>query len=115
MAPMATTTTTTAAPTPASNSEAAAGGFFAEWRQSVNDQLAESARVLRDVTSAATKLTTQVSELERRISTLEHSPAEARSFLGTYGGCIGQVVYAGISGFGVLISITAIVLSIVLR
>lgn len=86
-----------------------------EWRQNVNEQLGENARLLREAAATFAEVKTQLIDHNRRINNLENVPATTRGFVGTYGGCIGQVVYAALTSFALLISITSVILSIVLR
>lgn len=105
------TTNHPAAPPQNNNSD----GFFQEWRQSVNEQLSELVKAVNTVTNSATKLATQVDQIEQRLRTVENRPDAARNSFSAYGGCLGQIVYAGLTSFALLISIASVVLSIVLR
>lgn len=47
--------------------------------------------------------------LEARVSALESSPRSTRDNLATYGGCLGQIVFAGLSGVATIIAIASLV------
>ena len=47
---------------------------------------------------------------DRRIKALEGGPQDTRSMLGTYGGCIGQALFALFSFCGLVISVASFIM-----
>ncbi len=86
--------------------------YFAEWRQGVNDELTESARLHKEASVNFEHLNTLYAEHDKRLNKLEDSPQRQQSAVGTYGGCVGQIVGAVFTLIGLVISITALILTL---
>lgn len=87
------------------------GGYVAEWRRRVDGELEESAKAHQQAAIIQERVLGRLDDHDRRIKALEVSPASLRSSFGTYGGCIGQVIFAVLSGLGVLISLVALIIT----
>ena len=86
--------------------------YSAEWRQGVNDELAESARLHREASVNFERLNVQYENHDKRLGKLEHAPASRRSTIDTYGGCLAQLIMAFIAFVSMAISITALILTL---
>lgn len=85
-----------------------AARFAAEWRQGVMQEFRAQAEINQQVSRSLTDLTTAVGTLKTAVDDMKTAPAGTRDALGTYGGCIGQVIFAALSAVAVLISVVGI-------
>lgn len=88
------------------------GDYFAEWRGTVNRELEESARLHQQAALTFERLKGQLDDHDRRIKSLEASPASLRDTFGTYGGCISQIIGAAFISLNSLIALAALVVSL---
>lgn len=86
--------------------------YSAEWRQGVNDELAESARLHREASINFERLRGQLDTHDRRLDKLENAPATRRTDIGTYGGCLAQLATAFFTVVGIVISVTALIITL---
>lgn len=86
--------------------------YSTEWRQGVNSELAESARLHREASVNFARLNIQYEEHDKRIGKLENAPATRRTDIGTYGGCLAQLATAFFTVVGIVISITAMIITL---
>lgn len=94
------------------NGNGEAQRFAAEWRQNVMEQQRAQAEINRTVAQSLTDITSAVATLKTAVDDLKKSPDMLRSMLGTYGGCLSQLLYATIASASLVASITAIVLTL---
>jgi hypothetical protein len=79
--------------------------YFAEWRQQVNRELEESARLHQAAAVTFERLKGLLDDHDRRIKALESEPGDLRTTFGTYGGCLGQFFTAALSTLALLIAL----------
>lgn len=77
-------------------------------------------QAIRDLTQTTNNIALNVNSLQQvtreqheRIKKLEDAPASLRGNLTGYGGCLAYVVSAGIAGVAVLVSICALIVTLV--
>lgn len=83
-----------------------------DWRSEIMRQLKESAVAHQQTAVTLERLNGRLDEHDRRLDALEQQPSSLRNFFGTYGGCLGQVVFAVLSGAGTIIAIASLVITL---
>lgn len=89
--------------------------YALEWRQNVSKELEESARLHQSAAVINERVNGRLDDHDRRIRHLEGAPDGIRSGLGTYGGCVSQVIFAVLSASGVLISLVSLAIVVFRR
>lgn len=105
-------------------------GYATEWRDRTSTQLEESAKAQQTTALILERVTGRLddhdkrlkslearpdtagtlTDHEHRIKSLEASPGDLRSWLGTGGGCFGQIIFACFSLFSIIISLIALLI-----
>ena len=92
--------------------DAEATRFASEWRQDVMQAFRDQTQINKDVTKALSELTVAVGTLKTSVDDMRKSPDLTRNMFGTYGGCIGQAVFACFYVLSLGISITALIVTL---
>lgn len=87
--------------------------YLDEWRKRVDAELETSANAHQNAAIIQERMLGRLDDHDRRLKSLETSPEGVRSAFGTYGGCIGQLVFAVFSGVGALTGISGTVIAII--
>jgi hypothetical protein len=93
-------------------SDGEASRFAAEWRQDVMQQLREQGQFNQQMSKTLGDLATIVTTLKSSVDDMKKEPAAISSMFSSYGGCLGQLVFAGFAFLSFAVSVTAIVITL---
>lgn len=79
-----------------------------QWRADITRQLEASAQSHQATAIILERLKNQMDDHDRRLNLLELAPDKRRQQFSMEGGCLGQVLFACLSGTAVLISIIGV-------
>lgn len=86
-----------------------------DWQEQLMRQLAELVKAQQSTAVTLERINGRLDNLDQRLKIQESSPQDWRAALTGYGGCLGQIVFAGLSMLGLTLSVISLVLVFVRR